>query len=218
MLYYPINLNLQGRKIVVIGGGSVALRKVKGLLEGGGKVRLIDPKPLRAIVQLAHAGRISLTRRRYRRGDLSGAFVVVAATDDEAVNRQVHEEAGQKKILLNVVDRPELCSFIFPARLRRGDLLITVSTGGASPALAKKVRQDLERMVGPEYALLVKLMARLRHRFPPRLHRGMGMGMGRRFTALVRSPILGYLKKRDRKRINRLLRSIFGDKGNLSSL
>lgn len=164
MKYYPVNLNLQDRRVLVVGGGVVALRKVKGLLLAGAKVRVIDPHPSVAIVRLERSGKIRLMRRRYQRGDLHGVALVIAATNDEEINRRVSCEADENGILVNVVDRPELCSFIAPAVVRRGDFLLTVSTGGASPGLAKGIRQELEKVFGPEYGLLVKRLGRIRDR------------------------------------------------------
>lgn len=190
--------------MVVIGGGKVGFRKMQGLLEAGAKVRVVDPKPLPEIVRLAARRKIQLVRRGYRRGDLSRAFAAVAATDDPALNREIRREAGKRKVLLNVVDRPEFCDFVFPARLSRGEFLVTISTGGASPALAKKIREELEKRFGPEYGLLTKLMALLRTRLSRKR-------TGRLFSRFVRSPVIAHLKRNDWVGVDRLLRRHFGD-------
>jgi precorrin-2 dehydrogenase/sirohydrochlorin ferrochelatase len=191
--------------VVVIGGGKVGLRKTQGLLEAGARVRVVDPKPSPETVRLAAKRKIELIRRGYRRGDLGRAFAAVAATEDPELHRAIRREAMKKKILLNVVDRPAFCDFVFPARFSRGEFLIAVSTGGASPALAKKIREELEKRFGPEYGLLTKLMALLRPRLPS------GKRTGRLFSRFVRSPVLARLKRSDWAGVDRLLQRNFGD-------
>lgn len=214
MRYYPINLDLDGQPVLVIGGGEVATRKVEGLLEAGAKIRVIAPRVLPLLKKLAEKKRIRLILRDYQKGDLDGIYLAVAATDDTERNKLVHAEAKKAKILLNVVDRPELCNFVFPARINRGEFMVTVSTGGASPALAKKVREDLEGFFGPEYGALVSILEKLRKKFPP----AKTSGADKLFTALVRSPILQHLRQGDRGTVDRLLKSLFGEKVSISSL
>jgi precorrin-2 dehydrogenase/sirohydrochlorin ferrochelatase len=148
---------------------------------------------------------IALTRREYKKGDLGRAFAAIASTDDRSINLAIQREAKEKNILLNIVDKPEFCSFVFPARMSRGEFMITVSTGGASPAFAKKIREDLEKRFGVEYELLTRLMFFLRKRLPA------GGETGRLFNRFVRSPILTCLKRNDWAGVNRLLRKHFGD-------
>ncbi len=161
-MYYPIFLDLTGRPCVVIGGGSVAERKVRGLLECGARVRVVSPELTEALRGLVEDARIGCVARGYERGDLEGCFLVIAASDDPAVNEGVWEEASGLGILVNVADLPERCNFILPSVLRRGGLALAVGTGGASPALARKLRTDLEARFGPEYAGLVRVMELLR--------------------------------------------------------
>ena len=156
---YPIMLDLSGRRAVVVGGGEVALRKARALAEAGAQVRVVAPDLLPAFTE---DGRFECLAERYRKRRLEGARVVVAATDDEAVNRQVAEDARAAGVLVNVVDQPELCDFIVPAQVRRGDLLIAISTGGAAPALAKRLRERLEKEFGPEYATLLEALREVR--------------------------------------------------------
>jgi len=156
---YPIILNLSGRRAVVVGGGEVALRKARALADAGAEVRVVAPKLL---PEFAEDGRFECLAERYQKRHLKGALVAVAATDDEAVNRQVAEDARAAGVLVNVVDRPELCDFIVPAQVRRGDLLIAISTGGAAPALAKRLRERLEKEFGPEYATLLEALREVR--------------------------------------------------------
>ncbi|MCL4424381.1 MAG: bifunctional precorrin-2 dehydrogenase/sirohydrochlorin ferrochelatase [Firmicutes bacterium] len=160
--YFPILLDLKGRSCVVVGGGEVASRKVTALLEAGAVVKVISPTVTSLLARLAAEGRIQHQSEAYSPGDLRGAFLVIAATDDEEVNRLVNREAEERSQLINVVDVPELSSFIFPSVLRRGALTVAVSTGGASPALAAGLRRRLEGILGQEYALYLDLLARAR--------------------------------------------------------
>jgi len=156
---YPIVLNLSGRRVLVVGGGDVALRKARALADAGARVRVVAPK---LVAGFTEDGRFECLAARYEKGHLEGAIVAVAATDDEAVNRQVAEDARAAGVLVNVVDRPELCDFIVPAQVRRGDLLIAISTGGAAPALAKRLRERLEKEFGPEYETYLAVLREVR--------------------------------------------------------
>jgi precorrin-2 dehydrogenase/sirohydrochlorin ferrochelatase len=162
MSYFPINVDIRDRPCLVVGGGRVALRKVKGLLACEAVVTLISPAVVDELTMLADQGRIRWQARGYQPGDLAGAFLVIAATDDEAVQEQVHAEAEAAGQLINVADVPKWCNFILPATVRQGDLAISISTGGKSPALAKRLRQELEKSFGPEYNLALELMGSLR--------------------------------------------------------
>lgn len=159
---YPAILLLDGRLAVVIGGGQVSERKVRTLREAGAKVRLVADSVTSKLRDLADAGEIELVERRYVPGDLGGAVVAVAATDDEEVNRGVYAEAMEAGIPVNVVDNTALCTFIAPSIIRRGDLVVAISTGGAAPALAVRIRERLEREFGEEYARFLALTAELR--------------------------------------------------------
>lgn len=161
---YLVNLNLKGRRAVVVGGGSVALRKVGGLLAAGARVTVVAESPHHEIRLLAAAGRLRLEARPYAEGDLEGAFLAVAATDDEEVNARVSAEAGRRGILVNVADRPALCTFTLPAVVRRGDLTLGVATDGRCPALSRALREEIERAYGEEYGELTSLLGDLRDR------------------------------------------------------
>ena len=160
--FYPIFLKIKGKRCIVVGGGEVARRKVKALLECGAGVEVISPDPCREINQLVEAGEVKLLRRGYQPGDLQGALIAIAATDDSRINRQVVKEAQEKAVLVNVADDAEDSDFILPSYLRRGALSIAVSTGGVSPALARKIRTRLEKDFGDEYASLVRLVGEVR--------------------------------------------------------
>ena len=159
---YPAILLLEGRLAVVIGGGQVAQRKVRTLLDAGAKVRVVTDEVTKAIRGYADRGEIELVERRYERGDLAGSAAVVAATDDEEVNRSVFAEATEAGIPVNVVDNVSLCTFIAPSIVRRGDLVLAISTGGNAPALAVRIRERLEKEFGEEYARFLELMGELR--------------------------------------------------------
>ncbi len=162
MGYYPVFLDLQGRRCVVVGGGPVAEGKVKALLEAGAEVTVISPEVAGALQELADGGRITHLARRYRPGDLAGAFLAICATDDRGVNRQVWQEATAGGVLVNVVDDPPHCTFIAPSILRRGDLIIAISTSGKAPALAVRLREQLENVIGDEYARFLEIASALR--------------------------------------------------------
>lgn len=160
--YYPIFLDLSGRRCVVVGGGLVALRKVKALIEHGGNVRVISPDLCPGLAQMVEKGIIQVLEKGYEGGDLEGTFVVIAATDDVDINRRVAGEAGERGVLVNVVDDPKHSDFIVPSYLRRGPLTIAISTAGHSPALARKIRILLEEEIGAEYAPLTLMIGEVR--------------------------------------------------------
>lgn len=161
-MYFPICLDIHGRCCVVVGGGRVAERKVGGLLAHGGRVRVISPELTPELRRRHAAGEVEWREANYQGGDLSDAFLVIAATDDKEVQAQVYAEASARHTLVNVADVPKWCNFILPATVRRGDLTIAVSTGGKSPAMAKRLRRELEAGLGPEYGELTDLLGRLR--------------------------------------------------------
>lgn len=159
---YPVCLEITDKLCVVVGGGSVAERKVLGLLAAGAQVRVISPQRTKVIAELAGDGRIEWLGRGYEQGDLFGALLVFAATDSREVQEAVVREASRAGQLVNVIDEPASCSFQVPAVIRRGDLTLAVSTGGKSPAVAAMVRRTLAESFGEEYNLLLDLMSRLR--------------------------------------------------------
>lgn len=160
--YYPVFLNVFGKRCVVVGGSKVALRKVKVLLDHGANVEVVSPVLCPELSQLAKAKTISVLRKDYEPGDLRGAFIAIAATAESNTNKKIADEARQQKILVNVVDNLEQSDFIVPSHLQRGDLTIAVSTAGRSPALARKVRTRLEQNFGEEYTSLTDLVAEVR--------------------------------------------------------
>ncbi len=162
MVYYPAFLKIHGKRCVVIGGGAVALRKTKMLLDFGADVTVISPTLSPGLERLAEAGTVRLVRREYETGDLKDVVIAIAATDARETNQRVADEAREQGVLVNVVDDPEKSDFIIPSFFRRGGLTIAVSTGGASPALARKIRTRLEGILGEESALLLSIVADVR--------------------------------------------------------
>jgi precorrin-2 dehydrogenase / sirohydrochlorin ferrochelatase len=156
--FYIACLRLDGRRCLVVGGGDVGLEKVEGLLTCGAAVTLVAPAAHEELVALAAEGSIAWERRRYEAADLEGSFLVIAATDDSEVNIAVHEDAEARAMLVNVVDVPPLCNFILPAIVRSGPLAIAISTAGASPALAKRMKREIAEQFGEDYARLAVIL------------------------------------------------------------
>jgi siroheme synthase-like protein len=156
--FYIACLRLTGRRCVVVGGGEVGLEKVEGLLACDGRVVLIAPAAVPALERLAAEGSIEWIRRDYERGDLEATFIAIAATDDTDVNIAVYNDAEERAMLVNVVDVPPLCNFILPAIVRTGPLAIAISTAGASPALAKRIKAQIADAYGEPYARLAVLL------------------------------------------------------------
>jgi len=160
--YYPLFLELSGRPCLVIGGGEVAQRKVEGLLAAGAQVTVISPQLTPALQALRDEGRLRHLAREYAPGDLTGYALAFVATDDGAVNARAVREGRELGVWVNVVDDPGSCDFIVPSVLRRGELVIAISTGGRSPALARKVREELEAFLDEGYGQLLELVAQVR--------------------------------------------------------
>jgi siroheme synthase-like protein len=162
MSYFPIVLEMTGRRCLVIGGGVVAERKIAGLLGVGAAVTVISPKVTEAISHWSKNNSIQLEGRCYRIGDLAGYQLVFVATDDADVNDRVYQESKSCGVWVNAADDPDFCDFILPAVIRRGDLTVAVSTGGASPAATRAIREELDGYFTAEYAHLVQVAAEVR--------------------------------------------------------
>ena len=162
MSLYPVNLNIANRLCVVIGGGSVAFRKVKSLLDCAGVVRIVSPYVEPRLKKIILKNQVEWFEREYAKGDLQGAFLAFAATSDPDVQLQVKEEARKYQIILNSADDPVGSDFHVPAHFRRGKMLVTVSTGGGSPAMSKQIRERLELDFGSEYEVVVDFLAMVR--------------------------------------------------------
>lgn len=189
--YYPVLLDLEGKRCVVIGGGVVAERKVTALLDCGARVVVIAPQVTQAIGDLARQGTIELSSKPYTPGDLAGARMAIAAAPAD-INAAAADEAQRAGILINVVDDPERCDFIVPAVARRGPVLIAVSSQGASPALSRRLREFIEEQVGPEYGELADLLGRLR---PEVMTAGNEETRRRIWAAILDSRVLELLRE-----------------------
>jgi len=206
MSYYPIFLQLEGMTALVVGGGGVAQRKVETLLEYGASISIVSRKLTDKLKQLVDAKGV-----RYLGPDMDDAFfdnvsLVIAATDDAQLNHRVSQGARQRGLLVNAVDQPADCTFIVPSIVRRGDLMIAISTSGKSPALSKKIRKGLEAQFGNAYAEFLGLMGRLREAV-------LAMGLAQQensriFHEIVESDILEALAQEDRGTVEASLRRI----------
>lgn len=209
MRYYPVHLDIKNRNCLVVGGGAVGTRKVNTLLACGARVTVVSPDPAQQLKKMAAEGSITLKERAYRTVDLKDMFLVIGATDDEKLNRQISEEAEQIGILCNIADRPEACNFILPSVVQRGDLVITISTSGQSPALAKRLRRKLEAQFGEEYADFLLLMGAIRKKLlsqahEPEAHKAL-------FNQLIDSDLVELLRTGQSKQLNLLLYKILGE-------
>ena len=188
--YYPVFLDVRERKCLVVGGGSVALRKVEALSGAGARVRVVAPSVCDA---LQHLPDVEVEQRAFREADLDGVFLAIAATDDTETNRRVADLAERSGIPVNAVDQPDAGSFIVPATVGRGPLTLAVSTGGASPALARRIREELEQLYGPEYEEFVQLLRELR----PTVLEAVSQERRRQaFTELASAEVFAELKER----------------------
>ncbi|MGI8714946.1 MAG: precorrin-2 dehydrogenase/sirohydrochlorin ferrochelatase family protein [Solirubrobacteraceae bacterium] len=156
--FYIACLRLKGRRCLVVGGGEVGLEKVEGLLACDADVTLVAPNAHQALIDLAAEGSIAWSRRDYRAADLEGCLIAIAATGDTDVNIRVYDDAERRAMLVNVVDVPPLCNFILPAIVRNGPLAVAISTAGASPALAKRMKREISELFGEPYATLAVLL------------------------------------------------------------
>jgi precorrin-2 dehydrogenase/sirohydrochlorin ferrochelatase len=205
-MFYPVYLNLKDKRVVVIGGGEVAERKIDSLLATGASVVVISPEITRAIDALAEQNRIELSKRAYVHGDCIGAALVFAATGDPEISRAVHEEATARGIFVNTADQPAFCTFIMPAVIRRGDIGIAISTSGKSPALAARLRRKISEIIGPEYARLAELLSRVR----PEIHARVRGANHRRdlHYRILDSDIISLLKRNEMAKAEHRLREI----------
>jgi precorrin-2 dehydrogenase / sirohydrochlorin ferrochelatase len=162
MTLFPMFLKLEGRSCLVVGAGSVGAPKIENLLETGACVRVIAPRVDFAVGEWAGSGAISWEAREFVVSDLDGVFLVIAATSSREVNERIFREACRRNILCNVVDDPEHCDFYYPAVVRRRNLQIAVSTNGLSPALAQRIRRELEEQFGPEYGDWLEQLGQIR--------------------------------------------------------
>jgi precorrin-2 dehydrogenase/sirohydrochlorin ferrochelatase len=217
MRYYPINLNLQGKQCVVFGGGKVAERKVARLLECGAEVVVVAPELTEGLAKLAEAKHLHHIAETYDEEQLEDAHLAIGATDDERVNAAVAAECEDTGILCNIVDDPARCSFTLPALVVRGEFCLAVSTGGKSPALAKRVRLELEKIYGQEYAVLVDLLGRVRDRLLSQ-EDSEEADRAEKFERLANSDLPWLIEAKDEAAIDALLVEVLGEGFSLTAL
>ncbi|HEX8172578.1 MAG TPA: bifunctional precorrin-2 dehydrogenase/sirohydrochlorin ferrochelatase [Thermoanaerobaculia bacterium] len=160
--YYPIYIDIENRDVVIIGGGEVCTRKAETMLRYGARVTVVSPEFTEELERWAADGKLALRRKHYEESDVDGANIVIASTDNQAVNEKIAADCRRRRIPVNVVDVTPLCEFIVPAIIESGSIQIAVSTGGKSPAVARTLKEDLQRTIGPEYAELNDVLGTLR--------------------------------------------------------
>ncbi|MFO7964407.1 MAG: bifunctional precorrin-2 dehydrogenase/sirohydrochlorin ferrochelatase [Desulfobacterales bacterium] len=208
MRYYPIFLDISGRCCTVIGGGDVAARKAKTLIECGASVTVVSPEITESLHALADQKKITWKNRTCEARDVTGAFLVFGATNDNALNRRIQADAKEAGALCNIVDQPELCDFILPSLVERGDLVIAVSTTGKSPAYARKLKKYLEKRLGDEHRLFLELMGAIRKKL---LNENRASHHNKPlFEKLVDAGLIEMIKNRDDHAINETLGKILG--------
>ncbi|MEW5807381.1 MAG: bifunctional precorrin-2 dehydrogenase/sirohydrochlorin ferrochelatase [Acidobacteriota bacterium] len=206
MKYYPVFLDIRGKSCLVVGGGNVARRKVKSLLDAGAVVKVISPELISSLKSLVENGKIKYLKREFRKEDLKGSAIVIVATGDRELNWKIYREATRFNILCNVVDDPELCHFTVPSSISRGDLQIAVSTSGKSPTLAREIRKKLEKIFGREYEKYLNLMGEIRTEVLQQV--ASPAKRKKIFDALSRSRILSHLKRGKMREASRESRRI----------
>ncbi|HNY49741.1 MAG TPA: bifunctional precorrin-2 dehydrogenase/sirohydrochlorin ferrochelatase [Smithella sp.] len=206
MRYYPVFLDIRDKICVIVGGGEVALRKAERLLDCGAKISVISPKLVPELAALKDKGLIYHIDAEYSGDLIDQAVLVIGATDDEKTNARISEDARGKGIPVNIVDDPQKCDFILPSIVQRGDLAITIGTGGKSPALARHLRKELEKQYGKEYEIFLNILGILR----TRMEKNAGVGKDW-FDALMVAGILDSIKARDIKKVKEIVKNITGE-------
>lgn len=193
----------------MVGGGAVGRRKALMLAECCANVTVVSPSADKQMLALAADGTVELKKRPYRSTDLDGMFLVIGATSDKDLNQQIKEDAAQRGLLCNIADRPEACNFILPSVVNRGDLIIAVSTSGKSPAFAKKMRRELEKKFGQEYAVFLKLMGAIRTKLLSQAHQPEAHK--KLFEKLIDRGLVEMIKEKKIEAINQLLLETLGN-------
>jgi siroheme synthase-like protein len=206
MSFYPINLQLEGRPVVVVGGGRIAQNKVEQLLKSGAQITVVSPAMTAVLQQLADSGVIRHRCGEFVEEDLSEVMLVISATNCQTTNERVSRAATQRRLLCNVVDQPALCNFITPAVVERGRLQISISTGGGSPSLAQRVKREVAALIDEDYGEFLEIVAELRgqaHRLIPDYE-----GRRRLLQSFVESEALELLRSGRRKEAEHLARTL----------
>ncbi len=206
MKYYPVFLDIRDKKCVIVGGGEIALRKAERLLDCGAKVSVISPKLVPELAALKDRNLISHIAAEYSGNLIDKATLIIGATDDKKTNARISQDARAKNIPVNIVDDPQKCDFILPSIVQRGDLSITIGTGGKSPALARYLREELEGQYGKEYEIFLNILGNLR----TKMDKNAGVGKDW-FTSLMAVGILESIKARDIKKVKKIVKDITGE-------
>ena len=206
--YYPAFLNIEGKRCVVIGGGAVAEGKIAKLRDAGAKITVVSPQVTDGIQTAVQQGHLEWQARKYQTGDLEGAFLGIATTDVRSVNEAISQEAEDLGVLLNVVDQPDQCSFIAPSIVNRGPVTVAISTGGASPALARKFREELTASRVLDWADLAGIMSQARKQIKKR---GLALDPQRWQCCLTPDLLQLAQEGREEEALNSLLSSLVGD-------
>jgi precorrin-2 dehydrogenase/sirohydrochlorin ferrochelatase len=209
MRYYPVQLDIQNRPCLVVGGGSVGTRKACTLLQCGALVNVVTITATDELQDLAQKEKIHLRIGPYAASDMEQAFLVIGATNDETLNQRISQDARQMGKLCNIADRPEFCNFILPSIVQRGDLVIAISTSGKSPAFAKRLRKEIQAQFGPEYADFLELMGRIREKLlsqahEPEAHKHL-------FEKLIDGGLLDSMRNKNIEEADRLLNDVLGE-------
>ncbi len=207
--YYPLFCNLQGKRVLVVGGGRVACRKVEALLPSGASVVVVSPEVVPELEQMAAEGDIQWEKRSFQPDDCQDVWLIIAATDDEDVQKIVFSQAEKRRIFCNVVDEPKRCSFIVPSQVRRGDLVLAISTAGQSPAVAKALRKRLEREFPGSWGRFVSLCGELRRL----ILAGTGDDLPDRCAALADFRVVDWIEAGDLDMVRQWAEELAGPEG-----
>lgn len=209
MNYYPVNLKIKDRPCLVVGGGKVGTRKVKGLMQCDARVVVVSPVVSLAIERLAGQGKIVWKKKDYDPSDLDGFFLVIGSTSNQDVNWQISRDAEEKGMICNIADVPDACNFILPSVIRRGPLTVTVSTSGQSPAFSKSLRRQMDSMFGPEYEMFLSIMGGIRKTLLAEAHDHEAHKP--LFEAIIKGGLLELCRSGDLEAIDSLLFSVLGE-------
>jgi precorrin-2 dehydrogenase / sirohydrochlorin ferrochelatase len=208
--YYPLFLDITDKRCVVTGGGDVAERKVARLLDFGARVVVVGKTLTPGLEALKKEGKIGHIASEYNKAVIDDAFLIIGATDRDDINAKISRDVKEKGILVNIVDDPDKCDFILPSLIKQGDLLIAISTGGKSPAIARKLREEMEQLFGTEYQTLLEVMGQLREKL---VVKGRSSDENKHlFEAVVHSDILKHIKDKNWDKVRKIIYDITGEK------
>ncbi len=206
MKYYPVFLDIKGKKCIVVGGGEVAARKAERLLDCGAEVLIISPQLVPELTEMKEKNVIHHIAAQYSGNLIDGAALIIGATDDEKTNAQISLDARSKGIPVNIVDDPQKCDFILPSLVQKGDLSMAIGTGGKSPALARHLREELELKYGSEYEIFLNILGNLR----VKMARNEGKGKDW-FNAMLAAGIMDAIKNKDEKMVREIVKNSTGE-------